>query len=81
MQNQCTRGGKWLCKTHRRPLSRCDDAETLTAKYAAIKAAGVRGVGMWTADCAGNNASDAAALWGSIPKPVVRTLPAWDVSD
>ena len=46
-----------------------DDPQTLAAKYAAIKAAGVRGVGMWTADCAGNDASVAAGLWGAVPSP------------
>ncbi len=46
-----------------------DDPQTLAAKYAAIKAAGVRGVGMWTADCAGNDASVAAGLWGAVPTP------------
>ena len=44
-----------------------DDAETLRLKYAAIKAAGVNAVGMWTADSAGNNASIARALWDAMP--------------
>jgi hypothetical protein len=45
-----------------------DDAETLTRKYAAIKAAGVGAIGMWTAD-ATNNASVATALWDAVPLP------------
>ena len=44
-----------------------DDPTTLATKYAAIKAAGVSAVGMWTADSAGSNAAHAAAMWAAVP--------------
>ena len=45
-----------------------DDPETLAHKYKAIKAAGVAGVGMWTADSAGSNALTAESIWESVPR-------------
>ena len=44
-----------------------DDPETLAVKYAALRAAGVAALGMWTADSAGDNASAAAAMWRALP--------------
>ena len=53
-----------------------DDPETLATKYAAIKARGVRAVGMWTADSAGSDAEVAAAMWASVPAPGSPRAPA-----
>ena len=46
-----------------------DDKDTLAKKYSAVKKAGVRAVGMWTADSAGDEAANAAALWSAVPSP------------
>ena len=46
-----------------------DGPETLATKYAALKAAGVRAIGMWTADAAGDDAGVAAAMWRAVPQP------------
>ena len=43
-----------------------DDPKTLAVKYAALRAAGVAALGMWTADSAGDNASIAAAMWRAL---------------
>ena len=44
-----------------------DDASTLAPKYRAAKEAGVRGVGMWTADCVGGDPAVASAMWAAVP--------------
>ena len=46
-----------------------DDEETLGTKYAAAKAAGVRVLGMWTADCAGDTDGKPEAMWAAVPPP------------
>jgi hypothetical protein len=52
-----------------------DDPETYATKYVAIKKTSVRGIGMWTADCAGNNACVVASLWASVPAPKRASSP------
>ena len=44
-----------------------DDAQTLAVKYSAAKGAGIRGLGMWTADSAGDDPNDVASMWNAIP--------------
>jgi hypothetical protein len=51
-----------------------DDPETLTIKYAAAKAAGVRGLGMWTADSAGDSGGLPEAMWAAVPTPASRDM-------
>ena len=46
-----------------------DDPQTLAAKYAAAKSAGMRAVGMWTPDSVRWNKSAATAMWAAIPAP------------
>ena len=46
-----------------------DDPQTLAAKYAAAKSAGMRAVGMWTPDSVRWNKSAATAMWGALPAP------------
>ena len=46
-----------------------DDPLTLAKKYAKVKAAGLRGLGMWTADSAGSDASTAESMWDAVPAP------------
>jgi tetratricopeptide (TPR) repeat protein len=54
-----------------------DDQETLAIKYSAVLAAGVGGVGIWTADATHRNTAQdtlrtAAAMWNAVP-----VLPTW----
>jgi hypothetical protein len=46
--------------------------EKYALKYKAIKARGVRALGMWTADSARGDATVAAAPWAALPSLIVH---------
>ena len=46
-----------------------DDPHTFAKKYAKVKASGLRGLGMWTADSAGGDPITAQSMWDVVPPP------------
>lgn len=46
-----------------------DDGETLAVKYKAVKALGVKGLGVWTSDAAGFNRELETSMWAALPVP------------